>query len=85
MWQVYILFSCTTKRTYVGCTGDLGKRLKCHNLGMVKSTKFGIPWEIMYTEDHSTYLEVNRREKYFKNGAGRRKIKEIYKEYTKNM
>lgn len=31
----------------VGQTADFGKRLERHNLGYVKSTKNGLPWQLI--------------------------------------
>lgn len=77
MWKIYILFSKKTEHTYVGCSEDINKRLKQHNSGQVKSTHNGCPWGIIYQEDVGTYLEARHREKYYKSGAGRKKIAEI--------
>ncbi len=44
---VYILFSETRSRYYVGQTTDIDKRLKRHNGGIVPSTKGGIPWKLV--------------------------------------
>ncbi|NNE02865.1 MAG: GIY-YIG nuclease family protein [Eudoraea sp.] len=44
---VYILYSEKRSRYYVGQTADIGKRLKRHNLGVVPSTKTGIPWKLV--------------------------------------
>ncbi len=45
---VYILFSERLLKYYVGQTSDIEKRLIRHNKGYVKSTKRGIPWELIY-------------------------------------
>ncbi|MDO5979991.1 GIY-YIG nuclease family protein [Flavivirga spongiicola] len=44
---VYILYSEKSSRYYVGQTTDIEKRLKRHNLGIVPSTKYGVPWELV--------------------------------------
>tara|TARA_R110001599_G_scaffold35840_5_gene112993 strand:+ start:22134 stop:22307 length:174 start_codon:yes stop_codon:yes gene_type:complete len=44
---VYILFSETRSRYYVGQTADIIKRLERHNQGRVKSTRLGIPWKLV--------------------------------------
>ncbi len=40
-----------------------------------KSTKHGIPWEIIYSEAFDTRAAALDRERYFKTAAGRRWIK----------
>jgi len=52
MFIVYILCSKKTDRLYIGFTRNLIKRLQFHNSGLNKSTKFGIPWEIVYIEEY---------------------------------
>lgn len=46
-WHVYIIFSEKFKRTYVGCTVDMMRRLRQHNgeiRGGAKATRMGRPW-----------------------------------------
>jgi hypothetical protein len=45
---VYILKSLIKDRFYIGCTANLGNRLKEHNLGKTRSTKTYKPWKIVY-------------------------------------
>ena len=63
---IYILFSPKTNRYYIGSTGDLEKRLKLHNAGLTKSTKYGIPWKIIYSEEYSNRKDAVKREKEIK-------------------
>ena len=44
---VYILYSETILKYYVGQTTDFEKRLLRHNKGYVKSTKRGLPWKLI--------------------------------------
>ena len=44
---VYILYSEKRSRYYVGQTANIDKRLKRHNMGLVPSTKTGIPWNVV--------------------------------------
>lgn len=77
MYYVYVLLSKKIKRTYVGCSHNPIERLKIHNSGSVQSTKNGLPWEIIYQEQCNSYSESRDRERYFKTGGGRRRIKRI--------
>jgi putative endonuclease len=47
MYFVYIPFSPSTQKFYVGQTEDLQKRIERHNKGLVSSTKKGAPWNVI--------------------------------------
>ncbi|MGB5667497.1 MAG: GIY-YIG nuclease family protein [Maribacter sp.] len=72
MYFVYILYSHSFDRYYIGLSKDKEERLKSHNLGRVKSTKPFKPWIIVHNEVFETRIEARKREKYFKSAAGRR-------------
>lgn len=75
MFYVYILRSLKDKKTYVGYTNNLEKRLVKHNSGQVISTKHRIPLELLFFEKFETSQEARKRELYWKSGGGRRKLK----------
>jgi len=79
MFQVYILKSLKDLRTYTGHAKDANVRLVDHNAGRVDATKNRRPLEILFTEDLETLQEAKKRELYWKSGAGRRKLKEYFK------
>lgn len=58
MFIVYILKSLKNGRFYVEQTQDINDRIKRHNSGKVKSTKYYIPWEIVYSENLQTRSEA---------------------------
>lgn len=71
-FSTYILFSCRLKRYYTGQTNDLKKRLFRHNNGLVKSTKNGNPWKIVFsatTDSRSKAMQLEQKIK--KRGAKR--------------
>ena len=77
-YTVYILFSITFKKTYVGYTSNLNERLKSHNeLGIKGWTIKYRPWELIYKEEFKAKNHAMERERFFKSGKGREKIKEI--------
>ena len=78
MYYIYILKSKKDNKTYVGYTSNLQERLESHNSGQVKSTKFRQPLELIFSEEFGTSSEAKRRELYWKNGGGRRKLKEFF-------
>ena len=74
MWYVYVLQNNKGK-WYIGSTNDLRKRILRHNSGKNKSTKYGIPWKLIYYEACLNKEDVRAREKYLKSGMGRRYLK----------
>ena len=71
MFYIYILKNKNGK-IYIGQTNNLTDRLRRHNSGLMKSTKFGLPWEIIYSEPFKTRQEAMKREKNLKSGQGRK-------------
>lgn len=74
MAYVYILKSLNHRKTYVGSTVDLGRRIKEHNLGFSKFSSKYRPWKLVYKECYRNLKDARTREKYFKSAAGRRFI-----------
>ena len=77
MFKVYILKSKTNDKYYVGYTEDLDKRLIRHNGKLVKATKSGVPWTIIYTESFNTKSEAYRRERQIKSYKGGKAFKKL--------
>lgn len=75
---VYILLSKNSKKTYIGSTTDLNRRIKEHNAGSNYFTKRHIPWKVFYKEEYPILLEARKREKYLKSCAGRKFIKKLF-------
>jgi putative endonuclease len=80
MYKVYILQSLKDRRTYVGFTDNIGKRLKEHNSGKVAATCNRRPFKIIYLENVDNFKDAKERELYWKSGAGRRKLKHYFNE-----
>ena len=72
MYKVYVIYSSSFERYYVGITDNIEVRIKRHNSGKTKSTKAYVPWEVILTEDYENRLAAREREKYLKSAAGRR-------------
>lgn len=77
-WVVYVLLSERDGRTYVGSTNDLERRLASHNNGLVTATKYRTPLKVVYTENFESESEARSKEKYYKTGAGRRKLRLLF-------
>jgi len=73
----YIIFSQKTDRIYIGASHEdnVSNRLKAHNSGKVRSTKFGKPWKLIRMEKFHTYTEARKREIFLKTGVGRNWLK----------
>ncbi len=79
MWYyVYVLKSHKMGCIYIGCTKDLGNRIKQHNNGTVYSTKRMLPIELIYYEAYKSKEHAYQREKrlkYFGSSLGKLKIR----------
>ena len=77
MFSVYILYSRTKSKYYVGQTNDLQDRLNRHNSAQVTSTKYGLPWEVVYTIQFSTRAEAMFLESKIKKRGIKRYLEDI--------
>ena len=68
---VYILYSVSVDRYYVGQTSNLDDRLQRHNQGRSKYTKSGIPWVLKYKELFATRPDAMEREREIKSSESR--------------
>ena len=75
---VYVLRSVSASRFYVGSSREDNSRirLRAHNAGKVRSTKFGKPWIVVHEERFTNYTQAIKREIELKSGQGREWIKE---------
>jgi putative endonuclease len=62
VFSVYILKNSITNKYYIGQTSDIEKRLLNHNSGYSKSTKSGMPWKLVYSENFNTRQQALKRE-----------------------
>jgi putative endonuclease len=81
LYFVYVLRSLKDKKYYVGYTDNLDARLEQHNSGKVTSTKYRIPFIIVYFEGCLNQADALHREKYLKTTYGKRYIKNRIKNY----
>ncbi|HXL57622.1 MAG TPA: GIY-YIG nuclease family protein [Chitinophagaceae bacterium] len=65
-FYVYILYSATTNRYYIGSCEEVETRLQQHNSGRNLSTKYGIPWELKKMEVFITRSEAFQSESFIK-------------------
>ena len=77
MFYVYALSSLVRSYIYVGLTSDLDERFKRHNSGREKTTKPYRPFKLIMAEEVSTRVEARKREKYWKSGVGKERLKNL--------
>ena len=76
-FTVYILFSFTKNKFYIGYTSDLEERIIQHNQkskGFIGKTNY---WKIVYTENYTTKSEALLRGKQIKSWKSKIKIQEL--------
>lgn len=71
---VYILYSETSDKYYIGCTEDLTIRLTQHHAGRNTSTKTGIPWKLVHSEAFENLKDARQRESAIKKKKSRKYI-----------
>jgi putative endonuclease len=77
MFTLYILYSASLDRYYIGYTNSMERRLNEHNRKKGKYTDIGIPWVVVYTEQYLTKMEAMNREKDIKSRKSKSFIIEL--------
>jgi putative endonuclease len=77
MHFVYVLSSRDFKKSYVGLTDDIDRRLRQHNDGKSPYTAKYKPWELVHTESFVDRAEAAKREKFLKSKSGRNYLKAV--------
>ena len=77
MYFVYAISSKEHNYIYVGLTENITLRVKRHNDGRERTTKFYRPFELIYSEECENRPEARIREKYWKSGIGKEKLRKI--------
>jgi len=75
MYYTYVLKSQKDSNLYIGYTENLDKRILEHNSGKVKSTKYRIPFELIYYEACRNMEDALHRETYLKSTYGHRYLR----------
>lgn len=71
-FYVYVLESLKDSERYIGYTNNLKRRVEEHNGGLSFSTKFRLPFKVIYFEGCTNENDAKRREGYLKTTQGRR-------------
>lgn len=77
MYYVYVIQSEVDGKLYKGFTTDVGKRIKAHNRGEVKSTRKRRPFKLIHQEGYQSRSDALKREKFLKSLEGGKILKSI--------
>ena len=80
MYYVYILYSASKDKYYVGQSDDIVNRVTSHNSGISPYTSMTNDWEMVYKEEYSTRNEAIRRENAIKRKKSRQYIEWLVKQ-----
>jgi putative endonuclease len=78
MYFVYALFYKSGDRIYVGMTKNTGDRIRNHERGKTRSTKNRGKFIVKIIEECPDRMKAREREKYWKSGCGKEKLKILY-------
>ena len=78
-FYVYIIYSKSLDKYYIGYTQHLDLRVSRHNSGLSRSTKAAIPWILVYYEEFDTKSDAIKRENYIKKMKSREYIGNLIK------
>ena len=77
MFFVYILYSGTIGKYYVGHTNDFDRRFHEHNSGQTNYSSKGIPWELVYKIEQESRSAAMKLETKIKKRGISRYLKDI--------
>ena len=77
MYTVYIIYSQSIDRYYIGYTNDIQRRLSEHNRIKGKYTDRGIPWKLVYSMVLENKKEAMVREAFLKKQKSRALIENL--------
>ncbi len=83
-YYTYVLQSQKDHKFYTGYTKNLMQRFEQHNSGKVKSTKYRIPFDLIYFEACLNQHDALKREKYLKTYYGKMFLHNRLKSYLSN-
>jgi putative endonuclease len=82
-YYIYIIYSASKDRYYIGHTQYLEQRLIQHNAGRTPSTKYFRPWVLVYEEEFDNKSEASILELKIKSKKSRIYIEELIKKMVK--
>jgi putative endonuclease len=79
MYTVYIIYSASLDKYYIGFTTDVNGRLRRHNCHSKGFTSSGRPWILVYSETFTERKEAESREKQLKKWKNRARLEALIK------
>ena len=76
---VYIIYSESRDRYYIGASMNPDARLHKHNCSHKGYTAVGKPWRIVYTEEHPSKTSALKRERQLKGWKNRERLEALIK------
>ncbi len=76
-YYVYILYSPSKDKHYIGYSSDPDSRLQEHNLGATTSTRHGRPWILVHRERYHEKSLAIMREIHLKKMKSRKYIEDL--------
>ena len=80
-YYTYVLLSEKDGNYYVGYTKDLNVRFEQHQKGQVTSTKYRLPFKLIYYEACLLQKDALKREKHLKTFYGKMYLAKTLKSY----
>ena len=80
--HVYILWSESTQRYYIGVSQDVSRRLSEHNQKKSRYTQNGAPWKLVWQTQKPNRSEALILERKLKNLKSAKRIAEFIEKYS---
>jgi len=84
MFAVYILYSESLDKYYIGFTADLDDRVYKHNNTHKGFTAAGKPWEVVYSESFPSKAEAMKRERQLKAWKNKSRLASLIKKASEH-
>jgi putative endonuclease len=72
---LHLHYTVVKRKTYIGQTNNLERRIEEHNTREGRYTSNKGPWKLIFKEEFASRSLAMRREKFLKSGKGREYIK----------
>ena len=82
MHHLYVIYSKTLNKYYIGESIDVSNRLAHHNQGKQRFTKSGIPWELILIRKFLTRQDALKEEKRLKKCKNRKYLEWYIKNHS---
>lgn len=84
MYVIYFIIDEDSGKTYIGFSDNIARRLCEHKQGKVKTTKSFVKIRCCILERIENLSIARKRERYWKAGSGRKKIKKNFEKLKNN-